>query len=179
MSKLIPFVFFWICEIFKLFISTLCWIVSLTINNLDFETERLSKNKLSIISSCKLLNSTSLFFRFKYTSKPSRWSEASYWLSGMKGRYLVFNVSNDKIVSELLFDNNISDITSSPFKLNLELRIWILLFVFVLTKSTILFLIYSWKPGEFIVIKIVDITRNVIPEIIKTIFFEFLMIILD
>ncbi len=96
----------------------------------------------------------------------------------MKGRYLVFNVSNDKIVSELLFDNNISDITSSPFKLNLELRIWILLFVFVLTKSTILFLIYSWKPGEFIVIKIVDITRNVIPEIIKTIFFEFLMIIL-
>jgi len=41
----------------------------------------------------------------------------------MKGRYVVFNVSNDKIVSELLFDNNISDITSSPFKLNLELRI--------------------------------------------------------
>lgn len=91
----------------------------------------------------------------------------------------MFNVSNNKIVSELLFDNNISDITSSPFKLNLELRIWILLFVFVLTKSTILFLIYSWKPGEFIVIKIVDITRNAIPEIIKTIFFEFLMIILD
>ena len=91
----------------------------------------------------------------------------------------MFNVSNDKIVSELLFDNNISDITSSPFKLNLELLIWILLFVFVLTKSTILFLIYSWKPGEFIVIKIVDITRNAIPEIIKTIFFEFLMIILD
>ena len=91
----------------------------------------------------------------------------------------MFNVSNDKIVSELLFDNNISDITSSPFKLNLELRIWILLFVFVLTKSTILFLIYSWKPGEFIVIRIVDIIRNVIPEIIKTIFFEFLMIILD
>ena len=91
----------------------------------------------------------------------------------------MFNVSNDKIVSELLFDNNISDITSSPFKLNLELRIWILLLVFVLTKSTILFLIYSWKPGEFIVIKIVDITRNAIPEIIKTIFFEFLMIILD
>jgi hypothetical protein len=48
-----------------------------------------------------------------------------------------------------------------------------------LTKSTILFLIYSWKTGEFIVIKIVDITRNAIPEIIKTIFFEFLMIILD
>ena len=91
----------------------------------------------------------------------------------------MFNVSNDKIVSELLFDNNISDITSSPFKLNLELLIWILLFVFVLTKSTILFLIYSWKPGEFIVIKIADITRNTIPEKIKTIFFEFLMIILD
>ena len=91
----------------------------------------------------------------------------------------MFNVSNNKIVSELLFDNNISEITSSPFKLNLEFRIWILLFVFVLTKSTILFLIYSWKPGEFIVIKIIDITRNTIPEIIKTIFFEFLMIILD
>ena len=91
----------------------------------------------------------------------------------------MFNVSNNKIVSELLFDNNISDITSSPFKLNLELLIWILLFVFVLTKSTILFLIYSWKPREFIVIKIVDITRNTMPEIIKTIFFEFLMIILD
>jgi len=91
----------------------------------------------------------------------------------------VFKDSNNKIVSELLFNNNISDITSSPFKLNLELLIWILLFVFVLTKSTILFLIYSWKPGEFIVIRIVDIRRIVIPEIIKNIFFEFLMIILD
>ena len=100
----------------------------------------------------KILSKTSLIlFKLKPSSnslspwliksfKPSILRELSYWRFDIKGIYFVLNDSSLMIVSEFTSESIMPEIIRSPFKLNLESDISIVLSVFRFTYDIIFFL---------------------------------------
>ena len=80
---------------------------------------------ISLNSSTKLFDL--LFVRSSDMSRPSIFRELSRFKSETRGKKLVLSVSRKNIVSDSLFDNEISFKTTSPFKLNDDFPIWKLL----------------------------------------------------
>ena len=108
----------------SLSITILFWTESVINLILEFNILILSKNILSIISS----NSVSrlfdlLFVRSIDISRPSMFRELFKLKSETNGKKLVLSVSRKSMVSDSLFDNEISLKTTSPFKLNDEFPI--------------------------------------------------------
>ena len=110
--------------VFSLSITILFWTESIINLTLEFKILTLSKKILFTIS----WNSVSslfdlLFVRSIVISRPSIFRELFILKSETRGKKFVFNVSRKSMVSDSLFDNEISFKTTSPLKLNDEFPI--------------------------------------------------------
>ena len=107
----------------SLSIRIIFWTESLIILTLEFNILTLPKNMLSIISSNSISSLSDLLVRSIDISRPSMFKELFKLKSETKGKKFVLSVSRKSMVSDSLFDNEISLKTTSPFKLNDEFPI--------------------------------------------------------